>query len=302
MQNQRSFSHLTLCAALITLVAVHAQGVEIELRGIQKGVYGPGDYKVTETIRIPAGQSMTIQPGTTLTFLPYTGIMVEGYLTCLLSDSSPVVLTAWSEMDTVDSADTLASDPYQTEIAQWNGIEIIDDGIVELYGTTVSNAVCALKSSTRQGIMLLLKDVTFDGNIQDLLIADSATTCSPSQKYTGVFCKRGDGCEEFQRKIEAPSLTPVSQNTIATEKSRRAMRNPRLKVGFTTLFVASTVGAVLSHLSFEEKYDRYNNKQPENSTQVRKDADNIGTLRNVLIGLSGASALGLTLSFFIHRD
>ena len=57
---------LKLCAAVLLLVGI-APGLilaQINISGVQTGTLGPGVYNVVGDITVPAGQTLTIEPGT----------------------------------------------------------------------------------------------------------------------------------------------------------------------------------------------------------------------------------------------
>ncbi len=85
------------------------------LSGDISGTFGPDVYRVTETVTVPSGKSLTFDAGSELFFEPFTGIVVKGSLIINGTQDSPVRLTSIRDTGIGDGS----PEPFD-----WNGIEV----------------------------------------------------------------------------------------------------------------------------------------------------------------------------------
>jgi hypothetical protein len=72
-----------LAAGVMTLLLANVLFAQPNLSGNLSGNLGPGSYVVVGNCTVPAGQSLTIQPGTTLLFSGHYTFFVYGQLTAM---------------------------------------------------------------------------------------------------------------------------------------------------------------------------------------------------------------------------
>jgi hypothetical protein len=126
---------------------------------------------VTSNITVAAGDTLRIMPGMELLFADHTGLRIEGHLQAIGTKQQPIVFA--SVNDTAEAAT-----PFD-----WNGIEIVGNGSVELAYTLITHATFAVTAANTHSITLT--ECVFKDNAQwHLSIAGEIQTIPEGQPYT----------------------------------------------------------------------------------------------------------------------
>jgi hypothetical protein len=103
-----------------------------------------GPYLITSDVYVPAGKTVTIEPGVVLLFKNFTGVHVQGTLNLHGTPEKPVIFTSENDRRFNPGA-KLNPNPYD-----WNGIFIHDDAIgTDLQNFEISYSVYGINTLTK---------------------------------------------------------------------------------------------------------------------------------------------------------
>jgi hypothetical protein len=103
-----------------------------------------GPYLITSDVYVPAGKTVTIEPGVVLLFKNFTGVHVQGTLNLHGTPEKPVIFTSENDRRFNPGA-RLNPNPYD-----WNGIFIHDDAIgTDLQNFEISYSVYGINTLTK---------------------------------------------------------------------------------------------------------------------------------------------------------
>jgi hypothetical protein len=103
-----------------------------------------GPYLITSDVYVPAGKTVTIEPGVVLLFKNFTGIHVQGTLILHGTSEKPIIFTSENDRRFNPGA-SLNPNPYD-----WNGIFIHDDAIgTDMQNFEVSYSVYGINTLTK---------------------------------------------------------------------------------------------------------------------------------------------------------
>jgi hypothetical protein len=103
-----------------------------------------GPYLITSDVYVPAGKTVTIEPGVVLLFKNFTGVHVQGTLNLHGTPEKPVIFTSENDRR-FNLGAKLNPNPYD-----WNGIFIHDDAIgTDLQNFEISYSVYGINTLTK---------------------------------------------------------------------------------------------------------------------------------------------------------
>ena len=137
-----------LIGILLVSTAMCAQGTDIY--GALTGVLGPGEYNVIGTIAVPAGDSLTIMPATTLIFSGDFDFNIFGYLYAVGTEEDSINFLKNPTSDNWNGLDFLPS-ASDNSILQYCRIEQSNCIGVNVTGCAPSILNCTFKSCNAGG-------------------------------------------------------------------------------------------------------------------------------------------------------
>jgi hypothetical protein len=133
------------------------------ITGELSGVYPADDYVVTGNIHVLPHSSLRFEPGTTLRFENFTGIIVRGELICKGTILRPILFT---------SSRDIPRSPITPEAFDWNGLKITQEAsMVCIEFSTISYSTTGIEIASK-ATPVILKEVTFHHNGSNALIRE----------------------------------------------------------------------------------------------------------------------------------
>jgi hypothetical protein len=240
-----------------------------------------GPYLITSDVYVPAGKTITIEPGVVLLFKNFTGVHVQGTLILHGTVEKPVIFTSENDRR-FNPAANLNPNPYD-----WNGIFIHDDAI----GTDLQNFEIAYSV---YGINTLTKFIRItNGMFHDNGRANLTIEGLPQTVTAGQF--------SYSLSVKNATIDGVPVK-ILTDPD--ATKRNTLRIGGLAVFLTGcAVGAIFT-MQTEATQRKMNTIRNDLFTYQGSDFESARTSRNTnavlmtagyALGLAGAA--GFYLSF-----
>ena len=161
-----------IAAALLCVAAAHGG----EVSGNQSGTWSAGDspYVVTNTVTVPAGETLTIEAGVEVRFANTMGINVYGTLDAAGSEAAPVVLTSNVSQE---------ADAWHSIYFQDGSAGTLTHCQIRYAGYWDDAAIVALGNAAPVVDHCLIADIDGDG----IRIHDTASPSISNSEMTGVW-------------------------------------------------------------------------------------------------------------------
>lgn len=270
------------------------------LTGELSGNYPAGEYIVSGNIHVLPKTTLTFDPGSTLRFENYTGIVVRGELICKGTSLKPVVFS---------SSRDVPSTRTMPEAFDWNGIKVTS----EADGITLEN--CVISYSTfglnieSNATPVSIKEVKFNNNGSASLTREKRML--PVTENMGISFI----WPEIQKsKVVSDSIpSDTSPKVLPTKKQKKPAQNKKeyakpkgawiqpMRISFGS---AAAVGGIM-WLSGYLQSTKYKN-QRDGSVYIVQSPDwytadknyrNWGTVQNIGAAIFGIGAVGFTATF-----
>ena len=241
----------------------------IPLNGPQHGEYERREYRVSETVVVPAGETMTIHAGSIFRFDQYCDLVVKGRLVCKSDSTRGVLFTASGSGGT---------------IPLWNGIEVDSGGSVYLENCYIYNSVYGIKLSVLCR-SFVIKNTRFRDNESDFSVGDSVVVVAKDTPFT------------FFRNILPEPGSPNSGIPGKRGSAERKRWKAPVRISLGAAAVAGCVLSVVFHNGYEDYKKQYDNAG-EDASSIREKGNSALYRRNAM-GIIGAAALaGFGVTFF----
>jgi hypothetical protein len=231
---------------------------------------GPAPYLVVTDIEVPAGETVTIQPGVVFLFRSFTGLHAQGKLKAEGTKEQPIVFT--SEFDrTYNPACTLLANPFD-----WNGIYLHENAVgSRLAACIIKYSVFGINSATK---FIRISDSYFNANGKSDFIVEGANQNIAVQPFSYALSVNE----------AAVNGVPVDILEDPAAPKRQALRYCGLVtfLGGTGLGVAYTVKLV------ESRHDAAPDRENARSREANYT---LAMLGGYVLGCLGA--LGFAVSF-----
>jgi hypothetical protein len=257
---------------------------DIILSGEQDGFFEKGEYLVTKTISVKKGKCISFAQGSVVRFKPYTGIVVEGSISCQGEPSSPVVFTSDQNRLPLSGAAGLPA-PFD-----WNGIECADSSdscvlsFVQIsystFGVSMKNPLAKVK---------LDNAVFYKNGRNDLTVAGSNVSV---QDNTPFFY------ENVPKPKPAVSAAPPALQKEPKSAPQKFPWKLTAQIGCGSLAVIGLCLGLYGHFDAEKNYSASQSAPPGAADDYWKKMQGSAVLRNVGYGMAAVGAAGFGITFF----
>jgi hypothetical protein len=262
------------------------------ITGELSGVYPADDYVVTGNIHVLPHSSLRFEPGTTLRFENFTGIIVRGELICKGTILRPILFT---------SSRDIPRSPITPEAFDWNGLKITQEAsMVCIEFCTISYSTNGIEITSKAS-PVILKEVTFHHNGSNALIREREQI--PTDENVPVSVQWLPSPEETFSMSDSIAVLSNTKGGAASAKRSKPARPPihwRQPVLYTTsgLTVAGGLftGAAYA-LAWKYGRDYHNEEIPNRKPPLAHKRDEWLTASAVGLAVTCISAVGFTLTY-----
>ncbi|MBN1128106.1 MAG: hypothetical protein JXA71_03925 [Chitinispirillaceae bacterium] len=282
-------------ACLFLIVVPFHSSAQRYLTGELSGIYPADDYVITGNVHVLPRTTLRFEPGSTLRFENFTGIVIRGELICNGTILRPIRFT---------SSRDLPTSRIMPEAFDWNGIKVTSEAIgISLTNCTICYSTFGLDIGSN-ATPVALKEVTFFQNGSSSLIRQREMVpvderVAISYQWPKVI-ENDDSRALLGKEYEATGLDGKKPSAVATPPGRsRAQRPPvnwEKPVQYATggLVLAGGVLAAAGH-GMAWKY--YKDYRREGTTVLRKKGENWIMVRTVGFAVASVGAVGFTLTY-----
>jgi hypothetical protein len=260
------------------------------LTGELSGIYPAGDYVVTGNIHVLPRTSLRFEPGSTLRFENFTGMIVRGELICNGTILRPIRFTS--------SRDNPSS-KSMPEPFDWNGIKITAEAM------NVSMAFCTISYSTygleieSKATPIIIEEVTFHTNGSASLTREREMV-HVDEKVAATF----RWMPVMEPGESGPLATEPPEKIQANDRPQKEKKQPSINWRRTCLYVSGgvgTAGVLLAAGAYGMAYyydRRYWADGTESSEQeaMRTKRDDCLFISYIGIAAATIGAVGCTLT------
>jgi hypothetical protein len=296
---------LKIVPGIVTLLLIAGGGIfpvsaQKYLTGELSGTFPAGEYVVSGNIHVLPKTRLSFEPGCTLRFENYTGIVVRGELVCAGTVSKPIVFT---------SSRDVPSSRTMPEAFDWNGIKVTS----ESDGVTFEN--CLIAYSTfglnieSNATPVSIKEIKFNNNGSASLtrekkmmpVTDNMAISFVWPEIQTTPAAADTAAKDSSSKSGSVRKTKKAKKSISKgeiAKPRFAWKQPvRITMGS-----AAVVGGAMwvSGFILSENYlHQRNTGKPysDNWNYADKSYKTWGTVQNIGAGLFAVGAIGFTVTF-----
>jgi hypothetical protein len=261
------------------------------LTGELSGVYPADDYIITGNIHVLPRTSLRFEPGTTLRFENFTGIVVRGKLICKGTILRPIRFTS--------SRDILSS-PIMPESFDWNGIKITPEAsMVCLEFCTISYSTTGVEIALKT-TPVILKEVTFHHNGSNALIREREQI--PADENVPVsyqWLPSTDDSSALDDSVVVPTPNAPSVKKAHAKPARPPIqwKKPVLcATGGLTIAGGLFSGAAYG-LAYKYSRDYRHEKDPDLKRPLADKRDNWLNASAIGLAVTCVSAVGFTLTY-----
>lgn len=261
------------------------------ITGELSGVYPADDYVITGNIHVLPRTSLRFEPGSTLRFENFTGIVVRGELICKGTILRPIRFT---------SSRDIPSSPIMPESFDWNGIKITPEAsMVCIEFSTISYSTTGIEI-TLKTTPVILKEVTFHHNGSNALIRER------EQIQTDVNVPVSFEWLPLPAETSAlrDSVTALTNNTDSVEKSRAKSTRPPIQWRQPLLYTTGGItiaGVFFSGAAYALAYKYSSDYGHENDPDLKRPLahkrDDWLTASAIGLAVTCVSAVGFTLTY-----
>jgi hypothetical protein len=262
------------------------------ITGELSGVYPADDYVVTGNIHVLPRTSLRFEPGTTLRFENFTGIIVRGELICKGTILRPILFT---------SSRDIPRSPITPEAFDWNGLKITQEAsMVCIEFCTVSYSTTGIEIASK-ATPVILKEVTFHHNGSNALIREREQI--PTDENVPVSFQWLPSPVETSSMSDSIAVLSNTKGGAASAERSKPTRPPihwRQPVLYTTggltiaggLFTGAAYG-----LAWKYGRDYHNEDVPDNTGPLARKRDNWLIASASGLAVASICAVGFTLIF-----
>lgn len=271
------------------------------LTGELSGTYPAGEYVVSGNIHVLPKTQLTFEPGCTLRFENYTGIVVRGELTCRGTSEKPVVFT---------SSRDVPSSRTMPEAFDWNGIKVTS----ESDGITLEHCIVAYSTFglniESNGTPVTIKEIKFNNNGSASLTRERKmmpVTDNMAISFVWPEMQAAAMVTDSVKKDSVPADRTVNKTRKNAKKTdmKKERAKPRLEWKAPvriTLGSAAAVGGIMWVTGYAISKKSMNDRNsgvpftPE-WNRADKNFKNWVTVQNIGAGLFAIGAVGFSVTF-----
>lgn len=286
---------LAICGAINTALA------QKYLTGELSGNYPAGEYIVSGNIHVLPKTTLTFDPGSTLRFENYTGIVVRGELICKGTSLKPVVFS---------SSRDVPSTRTMPEAFDWNGIKVTSEAdAITLENCVISYSTFGLNIESN-ATPVSIKEVKFNNNGSASLTREKRML--PVTENMGISFI----WPEIQKSKVVSDTIPAdtSPKVLSTKKTKKPAKKIQHKKEYAkpkgawiqpariSFGSAAAVGGIMWATGFIASGQNLKITQNTNTPDKERQAAD-GRLKNWLLvqnigaGLFGVGAIGFSVTF-----
>jgi hypothetical protein len=261
------------------------------ITGELSGVYPTDDYVITGNIYVLPRTTLRFEPGSTLRFENFTGIIIRGELICKGTILRPIKFT--SSRDVPNSR-------IMPESFDWNGIKVMPEAInICLEYCTIAYSTTGLEIASN-ATPVILKEVSFFHNGSTSLtrereMVNVVENAPISFQWPRLHVKNDDAGRPDTIDTSSPSA-----NLEKPIKKIIEWRNPTLYSTGGLTIASGLFSAVAYGLAWKYDWDYDHKKGTVNNNEyslLRQKCDRWLTASAIGLGVTCVSAVGFTLIY-----